>query len=177
MAKHRRRSLRRFPRDVAGAAAVEFAIVITPLLLVLLGCFQLAIIFFYDQALQSAAETSARLLMTGAAQNAGYTQSQFNSAVCANAGSAFNCGNLMVDVQSATSFSSLTTTPITLTYNGSGAVSNNFNYNPGGPGNPVIVRVMYNFPIWWPILLPGYVNQPNNSILLTATVVMKNEPY
>ena len=82
----------------------------------------------------------------------------------------------MVDVQSAPNFSSLNANPISLTYSGNN-VNNTFNYNPGGPGSAVIVRVMYNFPIFWPVLLPGYVNQPNNQILLTATSVLKSEPY
>jgi Flp pilus assembly protein TadG len=176
MAKASFKSLRRFARDVAGATAVEFAIVITPLLMILFGTFQMAIVFFYDQALQSATEASARTLMTGAAQDAGETQSQFQSAVCANAGSAFTCGNLMVDVQSAATFAQLNTTPIALTYSGS-TVKNTFSYSPGGPSDVVIIRVMYNFPVWWPLLLPGYVNQPGNNILLTATSVLKNEPY
>lgn len=176
MGKSWKRTLGRFRADRRGASAVEFAIVIGPLLFILLGVFQMAIIYFYDQALQSATQTSARLLMTGAAQDGGYTQSQFKTAVCNNAGSLFNCSNLMVDVQSAASFSALNTTPIALTYSG-GNVSNAFNYTPGTQTSAVIVRVMYNFPIWWPVLLPGYVNQPNNNILLTATVVMRNEPY
>lgn len=176
MAMGRRRFLSRFARDARGAAAVEFAIIATPLFLMLLGMFQMAIIYFYGQALQSGADAAARMLMTGTAQDASYSQSQFKTAVCNNAGTLFNCGNVMVDVQSSSNFQSLNTTPITLTYSG-GNVSNTFNYSPGGPGSAVIVRVMYNFPIFWPVLLPGYVNQPNNKILLTATVVMKNEPY
>jgi Flp pilus assembly protein TadG len=176
MAMGRKSSLGRFARDSKGATAVEFAIVITPLLFVLLGVFQMAIIYFYDQALQSGSEAAARMLMTGTAQNASYTQAQFKTAVCNNAGSLFTCANVMVDVQSSTDFSNLNTTPITLTYTGAN-VNNTFAYNPGGPGSAVIVRVMYNFPIWWPVLMPGYVNQPNNQILLTATTVMKNEPY
>lgn len=170
-------SLKRFARSADGATAVEFAIVVTPLLMLLFATFQMAIAFFYDQALQTAAEASARLLMTGSVQDANQTQSQFQSAVCANAGVTFDCSNLMVDVQSAPTFSQLNTAPITLTYNSSGVVTNTFNYSPGGPSDVVIIRVMYNFPVWWPLLLPGYANQPGNKILLTATSVLKNEPY
>lgn len=177
MAKRRFKPLKRFAGDTAGATALEFAIVVTPLLLLLLGTFQMALVFFYDQALQSAAQASARLVMTGAAQDAGDTQHTFGSAVCANAGALFNCGNLMVDVESAPTFAQLNTAPITLTYNASGQVSNSFNYNPGGPSQAVIIRVMYNFPVWFPVLLPAFVNQPGNKILLTATSVLQTEPY
>lgn len=177
MAQGRLKSLKRFARNTAGATMVEFAIILTPLLMILLATFQMAVAYFYDQALQSATVASARLLMTGTAQDAGYAQSDFLKAVCNNAGSAFNCANIMVDVQSATSFSQLNTTPITLTYNASGTITNKFNYSPGKPSDVIIVRVMYNFPVWWPKLLPGYANQTGNNILLTATSVLKCEPY
>lgn len=177
MIERSNRSRRRLLDETAGATAVEFAMVITPLLMLLLGLFQLAAVFFYDQALQSAARTSARLLMTGAAQKAGYSQSQFQTAVCSSAKIAFNCSNIMIDVQSSTTFSQLNTSPITLTYNSNGSVTNAFAYNPGGPSSIVIVRILYNQQVWWPLLLPGYVNQPGNKILLTAISVLKNEPY
>jgi Flp pilus assembly protein TadG len=176
MAKGLIRSLRRFSHDAKGATAVEFAIVIGPLLFILLGMFQMTLVYFYGQALQSGTEAAARMLMTGTAQDASYTQAQFKTAVCNNAGSLFNCSSVMVDVQSAPNFQLLNTAPLNLTYSG-GNVSNTFAYSPGGPGSAVIVRVMYNYPIFWPVLLPGYVNQPNNKILLTATSVLKNEPY
>ena len=36
---------------------------------------------------------------------------------------------------------------------------------------------MYNFPAFFPLLLPQFLNQPGNSILLTATSVLQNEPF
>lgn len=177
MAKRRFKPLKRFGRDTEGATAVEFAIIITPLLMLLLGTFQMAILFFFDQALQSATQASARQIMTGSVQDAGQTQNAFESAVCSNAGALFNCASLMVDVQSAPTFAQLNTTPITLAYNKTGQVTNTFNYSPGGPSQVVIMRVMYNFPVWFPLLLPQFVNQPGNTYLLTATSVLQNEPY
>lgn len=170
-------SLRRLRRDNAGATAVEFAIIAIPFLLILLGIFQMLVLFFFEQALQSAAETGGRLIMTGTAQTSGYAQKDFKAAVCTAAGPAFNCGKLYVDVQSAVSFSSLNTAPLVLTYDSSGNVSNAFTYSPGVQTNAVIVRVMYNYPAWWPKLMPFFSNQPGNNFLLTATSVLRNEPY
>lgn len=172
-----KRSIEPLLKDRAGATAVEFAMVITPLLMLLLGLFQLALVFFYDQALQSAARASARLLMTGAAQKAGFSQSQFRAAVCSSAKVAFDCNSLMVDVQSSATFNQLNTAPIVLSYNASGDVTNSFSYAPGGASSVVIVRLLYRQQVWWPLLLPGYVNQPGNKILLTANSVLKSEPY
>jgi Flp pilus assembly protein TadG len=145
--------------------------------MLLLGIFEMGVLSFYDQALQSATEAAGRLLMTGTAQQGGYTQQQFQQAVCNAAGSAFNCQKLYVDVQSAQNFSSLNTSPITLNYNSSGNVTNSFNYSPGAQTNAVIVRVMYDFPVWWPQLLPRFANQQGQGFLLIGTSVIRNEPY
>jgi hypothetical protein len=80
-------------------------------------------------------------------------------------------------VQSAGTYSSINTAPLTLTYNSSGAVTNTFNYSPGAAGDIVILRVMYNWPVIASPLLPGLANQSNGDRLLVGTSVFKNEPY
>ena len=168
--------LRRLPQDEGAATAVEFAILITPLMFLLLASLQLGIIFFANQALQSAAMKSARELMTGSVQDAGLSQSQFQAKVCANATVLFNCNNIMVDVESASSYSSISTTPLTPTYDANGNVTN-MSFSPGGAGDIVILRVMYSWPVVAGPLLPGLANESNGNRLLVATSVFKNEPY
>jgi len=155
-----------------GATAVEFALVALPLITLIFASLQIAIIFFFDQALQTATQKAARQLMTGSAQAANMTQTQFQAAVCANLPSEFQCPNLMVDVESASSFSTINTAPITLTYN-----ANNWNYSPGNGGDIVIVRALYDWPIVGGPLALGLANQPNGGHLLIATAVFKNEPF
>lgn len=169
--------LRVFAADERAATAVEFAILITPLLVLILASLQLATIFFANQALESAAITAGRQLMTGADQNAGVTQSQFQQAVCANASFLFSCKDVMVDVESASAYSNINTTPLTLTYDPSGKVTNSWAYSPGSAGDIVILRVMYNWPVVGAPLLPGLANQPGDQRLLVATAVFKNEPF
>jgi Flp pilus assembly protein TadG len=178
-ATDRRKS--RSPLELAshrgGAAAVEFALLAVPLLALIFASLQTAVIFFADQSLQTVAQQSARQLMTGNAQLASMTQAQFATAVCNNAPSFFNCANLMVDVESSGSFSSVSTTPLTVTYNAQGAVTNTWSYSPGAAGDIVIARVMYNWPVFGGPLALGLANQSNGDHLLVATVVFKNEPY
>lgn len=172
-----RSRLRGFASDVRAATAVEFAILTTPLMFLLLASLQLAIIFFANQALQSAAITAGRQLMTGADQNAGTTQSQFQQAICNTAQFLFSCNGVMVDVQSASAYSRIDTTPLTITYDATGKITNSWSYSPGSAGDIVILRVMYNWPIVAGPLLPGLGNQPNGDRLLVATAVFKNEPF
>src|SRR5262245_27157195 len=65
-----------------GAAAVEFGLVAAPFLALIFAIMETAIVFFAGQALETAAADSARLIMTGQAQTAGYSESQFKTAVC-----------------------------------------------------------------------------------------------
>lgn len=169
--------IRRFGRNKVGATAVEFALLCVPLMFMLMFGIQAVLIFFLDQALQSAAQAAARQLMTGTAQKANYTQQQFNALACAKATSAFNCGGLIVDVQSAPQFSSVNTAALTPTYNANGQVTNTWSYNPGGPGDIVITRLMYNWPVVGGVFAAGLANQGNGTHLIVATVVTKNEPY
>jgi Flp pilus assembly protein TadG len=169
--------LRGFGADERAATAVEFAILITPLLFLVLASLQLAIIFFANQALESAAIKAGRQLMTGADQNAGATQAQFQQSVCNTAQFLFACNGVMVDVQSASAYSRIDTTPLALTYDPSGKITNSWSYSPGAAGDIVILRVMYNWPVVAGPLLPGLANQPNGDRLLVATAVFKNEPF
>jgi Flp pilus assembly protein TadG len=77
------RVARRFVRQQDGAAAVEFALVAAPFLALIFAILETAFVFFAGQTLEAAAADSARLIMTGQAQSAAYTQANFKTAVCA----------------------------------------------------------------------------------------------
>jgi len=171
-----RRSLRAFGKDESAATAVEFSLVAVPLLGLILGALQLSLVFFAGQILQSAATDAARQLMTGQAQSGGMTAAQFSQLVCNPISGLFNCNNLMVDVQSAGSYSAIDTTPPTLTYDANGKVTNKWSWSPGGAGAVVIVRVMYDWPVFGPSGL-GLANEPDGGHLLIAATVLKNEPF
>src|SRR5687767_10513858 len=73
---------RRMIRQQDGSAAVEFGLVAAPFLALVFAIIETSIVFFAGQALETAAADSARLIMTGQAQNAGYDQVKFKQAVC-----------------------------------------------------------------------------------------------
>ena len=179
VARGTRRAVRRCASDSSGAAAVEFALVALPFILLVFLALQTAIIFLMSQALQTATTQSARLILTG--QSSSQTAQQFQQAVCANLPSMFNCSGVMVDVQSvsggsASDFSSLNTAPLTPTYdNTTGQVTNTWSFSQGQPGDVVIVRVMYDWPVLGGIF--GFANQPNGTYLMVGTAVFENEPY
>jgi Flp pilus assembly protein TadG len=166
-----------FARREDGAAALEFAIVAAPFIALILATLQTALAFFAGQVLESAVADSSRQILTGSAQNANMTQSGFATAVCGKVQALFNCGKLMIDVQTANSFAAANTALPTLTFDGKGNVTNNWNFQPGNPGDIVVMRVMYQWPVFLGPLGLSLSNESNGNLLLMATATFKNEPY
>jgi Flp pilus assembly protein TadG len=171
------RCKRAFLRSENGATAVEFGLVAAPFIALLMGTIQTFLVFFAGQQLQTIVTQTSRLILTGQAQNQGLSQSAFAQKLCANVVVLFSCGNIMIDVQAYTSFSSANTGTPTLTYNGSGQVSNTWQYSPGSPGQIVVVRAMYQWPLFLGPLGFNLSNLSNGDRLLMASAVFKNEPY
>ncbi len=165
---------RRMMRQEDGAAAVEFAMVAAPFLAMVFAIIETAIVFFAGQALETAAADSARLIMTGQAQSAGYDKNKFKQAVCAKIYGLFDCNaGLHVDVKSYPSFASVPTAkPIT-----NGNLDTNTGYAPGAPGDIVVVKLMYQWPVYVSLLGLNLSDLSGGKRLLMSTVAFRNEPY
>jgi hypothetical protein len=88
----------------------------------------------------------------------------------------FNCqSGIYVDVQKFSSFGNVTmTSPV----DANGNFQNNMNYTPGGPGDIVVVRLFYQWPVYATALLgTGFSNVNGSKRLLVATAAFRNEPY
>jgi hypothetical protein len=114
------------------------------------------------------------MILTGQAQTAAYTQAQFQTYVCSQIPALFTCSNLSIDVESYSSFSSVT---INSQIDNNKNFINNMQYSPGGPGDIVVVRLFYP----WPQIVTGLgynvTNLSGNKRLLVATAAFRNEPY
>jgi Flp pilus assembly protein TadG len=171
------RRKRTFVRDEVGATAVEFALVAAPFIALLVGTLQTFLVFFAGQQLQTVVTQTSRLILTGQAQDQGLSQSAFAQKLCAKVIVLFTCGNIMIDVQAYSSFSAASIGTPTLTYNGSGQVSNAWQYNPGSPGQIVVVRAMYLWPVFLGPLGFNLSNTSGSNRLIMGSAVFKNEPY
>jgi Flp pilus assembly protein TadG len=167
---------RRLVRHQEGAAAIEFALVAAPFLALVFAILETAIVFFAGQALETAAADSARLIMTGQAQMQNFDQAKFKEEVCARIHGLFNCaGGLYVDVKKHTSFASIQVNkPIDANGNLETA---SFGYQPGGPGDIVLVRLMYKWPVYVSLLGLNLSDMSGGQRLLMATLAFRNEPY
>jgi Flp pilus assembly protein TadG len=168
--------VRRLARDEGGIATVEFAIVAAPFLALMFAIMETAIVFFAGQTLETAVADSARLIMTGQAQTASYTATQFKNSVCAKILGLFDCqGGLQIDVKTYSSFSSVSTAkPVDSNGN---LQTSSFGYTPGGPGDIVVVRLMYQWPIYVSLLGFNLADLAGSKRLIMATAAFRNEPY
>jgi Flp pilus assembly protein TadG len=165
--------LRRFRRNRKGDAIVQFALVAPMFFALLFAIIESALMFFATQVLETITQDSARMILTGQAQTANYVAADFKTYVCGKIPALFTCSGLAVDVQSYNSFSSISIdSHIT-----GGAFDNNMAYNPGGPGDIVVVRVFYQWPQFVTGLGYNHTNLTGNKRLLAATAAFQNEPY
>ncbi|MCC6775297.1 MAG: pilus assembly protein [Hyphomicrobiales bacterium] len=169
------RIARRLVRQQDGAAAVEFGLVAAPFLALVFAIIETAVVFFAGQALETAVADSSRLIMTGQAQQQGFDAAAFKNAVCSKIYGLFNCqSGVFVDVQTFSSFNNVSlTNPV----DGNGNLQTNFNYQPGGPGSIVVVRLFYQYPVYVSLLGFNLANVNGGKRLLAATAAFRNEPY
>ncbi len=159
-----------------GAAAVEFGLVAAPFLALVFAIIETAIVFFAGQALETAVANSSRLIMTGQAQELKASMQAHSRMRCAHKiYGLFDCQNgVYVDVRTFSSFSSVTM-PSPVDANGN--FQNNFSYQPGGPGDIVVVRLFYQYPVYVSLLGFNLSNVNGGKRLLAATAAFRNEPY
>jgi Flp pilus assembly protein TadG len=168
------RSIRHFLAARQAATAVEFAMIAPAFLALLIAIFEISLFLFAQQSLQNAAMQVGRLFMTGQAQS--YSQTNFNNLVCQNyLPSMFSCSKLAVVVQEYSSFAAASTSAPVLYQNGQWVTT--FAYNPGTPGQIMVVQLAYP---WAAVGGPlGFLlsNLPNGAAEIMGVTAFRVEPY
>jgi Flp pilus assembly protein TadG len=169
--------LRRFRRDQKGATAVEFGMIALPFLGLMFAIIETALVFFASQTLETAVADSARLIMTGQAQNQSFDKVKFKEAVCGRVKGLFNCsGEMKIDVRAYSQFTVANMSkpvPNQCAFN-----DNDFQYNPGGPGDIVVVRVVYRWKIFTGLFGTSLADMSGcGTRVVMATATFRNEPF
>lgn len=183
-----RRVLRALVAAKDGATVIEFALVVAPFFALLMAVLQTSLIYFTQEALETSVEAAARSVITGQAQAADATgstsgmsaaqlQARFKTVACATLPGYLSCSNLLVDVRSATSWSTMDTSMPTITFDANGNPNNQLSYSLGSQGAVVMVRLMYLWPIQAAPMQLGLANASSNQRLIVATSVAKTESF
>jgi len=169
--------VRRFARGNAGMTTVEFGLVALPFLALLFAILETTMIFFASQTLESAVSDSARLILTGQAQSQGLAQADFKNAVCARIYGLLDCQNgLQIDVKTYSSFSAISNAPPIDSHGNLQTAQ--FGYRPGNACDIVVVRLMYQWPVYISMLgLDRLANLNGSMRLIMATAAFRNEPF
>jgi len=169
------RHLARFVAAQQAATAVEFALVAPFFLALLIAIFQISVFLFAQQALQNAAMQASRLFMTGQAQTD--TQTVFKNQICQNylPSVLFSCDSLIVVVQTYSSFSAANTSAPALYNNGQPIT--NWAYNPGSPGQVMVVQLVYPWSVVTGPLGFNIANLPNSATEMMGVSAFRVEPY
>ena len=169
-------SLARFRRDDSGIYAVEFGLVAVPFFALLFAIIETAFAFWAGQVLDATMADASRQVLTGQSQaDAAMTDAKFKTAVCTKLPAFFTCADLKIDVRSATDFSNLPA----FTLNGSGVYdTSGFSYKKTNPGEVVVVRAFYPFPVYTSFLgSPGTVDISGRKRMLISVNTFRNEPF
>jgi Flp pilus assembly protein TadG len=166
--------VRRFVRHQEGSTAVEFGIVVAPFLAMVFAIMETALVFFANQTMETAVADASRLIMTGQAKAGGLDKAKFKDEICKRLVAMFDCKNgMQIDVQTYASFATADTSkPL----DADGKLKTNFVYQPGCPGDIVVVRTMYLWPVYTAL---GFdlSDMSGNKRLLISTAAFRNEPY
>jgi len=164
----------RFIKAREGATAVEFALIAGPFFLLLMGLIEIALFFFASTMIETATAEAAREIRTGQVMVSGDGPGEFRNRICARAGAILDCARIQVDVRPVDSFSAA---QLGAMIDDDGVDSSGFGFDPGGPGEIIVVRAVYEWPLIAPGQFNGLANLPGNKRLIIASAAFRNEQF
>tara|TARA_B100001179_G_C18395298_1_gene319254 strand:- start:38 stop:607 length:570 start_codon:yes stop_codon:yes gene_type:complete len=166
---------RRFRRDHSGANAIEFALVAAPFLVMLIGLFEVCMIFIATTTLEHGIAEASRRVRTGELQSTGASAETFKNLICDNTFGMLDCDDkLKVDVRVFDNFGSAQgDDPLK-----SGKIDDSkLEFDAGEGSDIVLARVFYEWQILTPVIGKPLSNMGDGKRLLMASVAFRNEPF
>jgi Flp pilus assembly protein TadG len=159
-------------RDTRGVAAVEFALLATPLFVLLIGIVEVSLMYFTSSVMEGATKEVARQIRTGQIQETGDPVATFQSNLCDALFNVIDCSEVIFNVQTFDSFGDVS---MTIEVDEDGEVVNT-GFNPGGAGEITVVRTIYRWEFITP-LISEMMPSGLGGHMLVSTVAFQNEPY
>ena len=187
MQKTARRLTRRWRRDDAGTAAIEFAIIAMPFVMLLFGLVSVCLYYFADFSMENATWQATRAIRTGQLQQgqgayAGLSsnsdkQKALKKAFCDKAFLFSDCNTkAVVIVQSNAGFGTINTPSCTT--NGSVIDESTAVFNTGGSSSVVLVTICYPWDFGGHLPMLFHLGNLNGgALLMQASAAFRTEPY
>lgn len=197
---HRRwrtRLLAKFVKNREGAAAIEFAILAIPFLMLVFATLETFLAFAGEQLMANAVETMARKVRTGEitfglGKSTDMTEAEFREAFCAeivilnmcSSTEATTPSKLFIDVRQFSSFADMPReVPRVSSDTYADLDTSEFAFSPGGPETKNMVRAYYRWQVLTDLIRPYITNirPPDKLIptdfLIVSTSAFQNENY
>lgn len=162
----------RFAKARAGVTAVEFALIAPSFFMMLFGTIESSIMYYVATSMEGEVQIAARQIRTGNIQKADDPLAEFRSMLCSNLGNLAACEAVVIDVRTFADFGSMDRPPL-IDEDGN---PQNENFEPGGGGDVVLVRIAYRYPILTPFL-GEFIGAGNDHYDLYAAAAFQNEPF
>ncbi len=178
----RRRLARRFLRNEAGAAAIEFASLAIPFFLMVFAIVETCISFTAQQVLQNATDEYARQVRTGQVQASDITATKVKTFICDRIKVLVpnSCPGLYIDLKEYTSFeeAAKVKTKFKIDKDGTRDLDDTgFDTIAGGPVTINMLRVYYKWPVMTDLMRAYLSNIAGGKTLHFATTTWRNEPF
>ena len=152
---------RRFLRDTQGVAAVEFAVVVLPLMFLIVSAILSGIDLMALAALNDATREAGRQIQIGTIR--GSSDGAVRTLVCNRLSNLVPCNAFVIYAVSGPTFGASQATPVAWT------TLPPASFSPGTNGDSVVLQVAYTSPF-------GFSMANVGSSVLAATTAFKNEP-
>ncbi len=189
------RQLRRFARSNDGAAALEFALVLPPLCLILVGMFEVSMLMFTQASMEGALREAARFGMTGSVSDPAEREEQILAIIDKNTFNMLDDPTISFliypsfgDVGAPEPYTENGGDPerydagidvwdsATQDTNGDGSWSENQGTAGTGASEQIVqYTVEYDWHVITPFMAPVFGN--DGTVHLKASVVLRNEPW
>ena len=156
----------------SGVTAVETALIMPLFLLLCFGIIEVSILHLAASNIEGQVALAARQIRTGNIQKSGGGLGEFNQLLCDEV-TFIDCADLIVDVRNFPSFGDVVFGEY---FDDEGNPTDN-EFNPGGAGDTVLVRVAYRWKILTPFLATYLGDGGSDTKLLHAAAVFRSEPY
>jgi Flp pilus assembly protein TadG len=187
----------RLRRDREGAAALEFAILAVPFMLLIFATFETFFAFAGEQLMANAVDTMARKIRTGEitfgqGKATDVTEAEFRQLFCAEVSILGMCSateanspeKLYLDVRQFASFADMPReVPKVSTAEFADLDTSGFAFSPGGAGTKNVLRAYYRWQIMTDLMRPYITNiRPASKpiptdFLIVQTAAFENEDY
>lgn len=164
-------------RDRRGVAAIEFALCGSAFLALLIAILSTGLTLFAQQTLQTVADQMARQVLTGKTAIAGVDADGFRRQACDRLPPFLSCTRLMVDLRRADAFASADVAAPTIRFDDKGQVINGWRFERVAPGDVVVLRLLYLWPVPGGPLDVSLANSGRGQRLLVGTQMFKAEPF